>query len=219
MPSVPAAEPPVVAVRGHAEVEVPPDRADFALTVTATASSADRVRRDLATRVTALAEQVRGLGAGVERSLTGSVSVSPVYDRRGADVRGYRGTVAVDVVVVDFGIFDALLRVATVQPGCTIAGPGWSLRADHPAHRDARLAAVADARARAADYAEAFGCRLGALVEVSDLREPGFAGPMKVRAAAAFAGEPSEPELELDPVPQSVFAEVTVRFALEQPSD
>ncbi len=50
----------------------------------------------------------------------------------------------------------------------TVEGPWWALRPDSPVHRQARLAAARDAAVRAGEYAEAFGGRLGDLLEAAD---------------------------------------------------
>ena len=50
-------------------------------------------------------------------------------------------------------------------------------------YREARLAAIADARRRADDYAAAFGTTVADLVEVSDLNT-GFGGVREMRAFA-----------------------------------
>ena len=94
--------------------------------------------------------------------------------------------------------------------------PWWSLRPTNPIHRQVRIAAIAEARQRAADYAAAFDATLGSLVEVSDL--DGSFQPQPRMLKAAFAadavGGSGEPELDLEPAEQRVSAQVTVRFQL-----
>jgi uncharacterized protein len=99
-------------------------------------------------------------------------------------------------------------------PDSQLDGPWWSLRRDNPMFREVRLAAIADARRRADDYAAAFGATVAELVEVSDL-DGGYVGGRTLNLAAAkmemaaddavFAFEPEE---------QTVSGHVTVRFTV-----
>ena len=94
-------------------------------------------------------------------------------------------------------------------------GPWWSLRPTNPVRRQVRIAAIADARERAADYAAAFDAALGSLVEVSDLEGSFQPQPRMMKAAFAMdAAGSGEPELDLEPAEQRVSAQVTVRFQL-----
>jgi uncharacterized protein len=79
-------------------------------------------------------------------------------------------------------------------------------------YREARLAAIADARRRADDYAAAFGTTVADLVEVSDLNT-GFGGVREMRAFAMGAAE--DAAFEFEPATQSVSGQVTVRFSLK----
>jgi uncharacterized protein len=87
------------------------------------------------------------------------------------------------------------------------------LRADNPMYREARLAAIADARQRADDYAAAFGTTVADLVEVSDLNT-GFGGVREMRAFATV-GAAEDAAFEFEPATQSVSGQVTVRFSLK----
>ena len=79
-----------------------------------------------------------------------------------------------------------------------------------------RIAAIDEARQRAADYAAAFDATLGSLLEVSDLDGSFAHQPRAFKAAFAMdaAGGGPEPELDLEPAEQRVSAQVTVRFQL-----
>jgi hypothetical protein len=79
-------------------------------------------------------------------------------------------------------------------------------------YREARLAAIADARRRADDYAAAFGTTVADLVEVSDLNS-GFAGVREMRAFAMGKGA-DDTEFEFQPAVQTVSGQVTVRFSM-----
>lgn len=205
---------PVVAVRGEAYREVPPEVARF--TVTATARDRDReaTLTRLAERAAAVRVLLDGYGPTIERRETGDLRVRPETRRATERVVAWHGSVATTVTLTDFtALGELMLRLAN-HDKVEVAGPWWSLRPDSPVHREARHAAIADALLRAREYAEALGARVTALIELAD------AGvterPMFARAAyAEAAGGP--PELELDPQPQPVHATVQARFAISEP--
>ncbi|WP_446216798.1 SIMPL domain-containing protein [Micromonospora sp. IBHARD004] len=212
------ADAPVVAVRGEAYREVAPELAEF--TVTATAR--DRDRETTLTRLAERAAAVRVLldsaGPAIERRETGQLRVWPETKRSGERVVAYHGTVGTTVTVTDFTALGELMLRLADQDQVEVSGPWWSLRPDSPAYREARRAAIADALARAREYAEALGARVTALLELADTGTG--AQPMLTRAAfGKGAGGPAggAPELELDPRAQTVQAAVEARFTISEP--
>ncbi|MGW5671277.1 SIMPL domain-containing protein [Micromonospora sp. NPDC003776] len=208
---------PVVSVRGEAYREVPPELARFAVT----ASVRDRDRETTLTRLAERTAAVRVLldeaGSAVERRETGQLRVWPETRRSGERVVAYHGSVSTTVTVHDFTALGELMLRLADQDQVEVAGPWWSLRPDSPTHREARHAAIADALARAREYAEALGARVTALVELADTGVAA-APPMLARAAFAKGGPgAAPPELELDPQPQPVQAAVEARFTISEP--
>ncbi|MEU3453189.1 SIMPL domain-containing protein [Micromonospora sp. NPDC006766] len=211
------ADAPVVAVRGEAYREVAPELARFAVT----ASARDRDRETTLTRLAERAAAVRVLldsaGPAVERRETGQLRVWPETKRSGERVVAYHGSVTTTVTVADFTALGELMLRLADQDQVEVAGPWWSLRPDSPAYREARHAAIADALARAREYAEALGARVTGLLELADT---GLAAapPMLARAVGSggMAGG-APPELELDPRPQPVQAAVEARFTISEP--
>ena len=152
--------------------------------------------------------------AALERSSTSGVHVSPVFNRRTpTKITGYQGTFSTQIVVADLESLSPLVLALTALPDSQVDGPWWSLRPDNPMYREARLAAIADARRRADDYAAAFGTTVADLVEVSDLNS-GFAGVREMRAFAMGKGA-DDAAFEFQPAVQSVSGQVTVRFSLK----
>ena len=182
----PAGAAPVVTVRGDAQLEGPPDLATLTLTLHASGDSAEQTRRQLAEGSVTVAELLQGYEAAIERSSTSGVHVAPVFNRRTpTKIIGYQGTFTTQIVVSDFDFLSPLVLALTTLSNSQLDGPWWSLRADNPMYREARLAAIADARRRADDYAAAFGTTVAGLVEVSDLNT-GFNGVR--RDARVFDG-------------------------------
>jgi uncharacterized protein YggE len=207
---------PVVTVRGEAELACAPDLATISATSHATGSDPDRVRRELVDASTAVRALIETHRQALERHSTSGLHVGPIFSGRGARrISGYRGSLTTELVVADFAALPQILAAVTALDGAQVDGPWWSLRPTNPVYRQVRIAAIGEARQRAADYAAAFDATLGSLVEVSDL-DGSFQQPrmMKAAFAADAAGGSGEPELDLEPAEQRVSAQVTVRFQL-----
>jgi uncharacterized protein YggE len=204
----------MVSVRGEAQLEGPPDLVTLVMTLHASGDSAERTRSQLAQTSTAVAQLLQRFETALERSSTSGLHVSPIFNRRSpTKITGYRGTFTSQIVLADFESLSPLVLELSALPNSQIDGPWWSLRQDNQMFRDARLAAIADARRRADDYAAAFGTTVADLVEVSDLNT-GFAGVHEMRAfAMARGGE--DAAFEFEPATQTVSGQVTVRFSLK----
>jgi uncharacterized protein len=209
----PAGAAPVVTVRGEAQLEGPPDLATLTLTLHASGDSAERTRGQLADGSVAVPKLLQQYEAAIERSSTSGVHVAPVFNRRTpTKIIGYQGTFTTQIVVSDFEFLSPLVLALTTLSNSQLDGPWWSLRADNPMYREARIAAIADARRRADDYAAAFGTTVAGLVEVSDLNT-GFNGVREMRTFAMAKGADDTP-FEFEPATQTVSGQVTVRFSL-----
>ena len=208
---------PLVTVRGEAQLEGPPDLVTLAITLHAAGDSAERTRSRLAQGSTAVAQLLQRFEPALERSSTSGLHVSPVFNRRSpTKITGYRGTFTSQLVVSDFESLSPLVLELSALPNSQIDGPWWSLRPENKLFRDARLAAIAEARRRADDYAAAFGTTVADLVEVSDLNA-GFAGVHEIRAFAMARGG-DDAAFEFEPATQTVSGQVTVKFSLKSVS-
>ncbi len=203
---------PVVAVRGEAYREVPPELAQFSVTAMARDRDRETTLSRLAERAAAVRVLLDGYGSMIERRETGELRVRPETRRSGERVVAYHGSVSTTVTVSDFTTLGELMLRLADQDQVEVAGPWWSLRPDSPVHREARHAAIADALRRSREYAEALGARVTALVELADADTD---RPMLARMAYAEVG--GTPELDLDPRPQTVQAAVHARFTISEP--
>ena len=205
---------PLVTVRGEAQLEGPPDLATVGLTLHASGDSPEATRSQLAEGSAKVAGLLAEFETAVERSSTSGVHVYPVFNRRTPPkITGYQGTFSTQIVVADLESLSALVLALTALPNSQLDGPWWSLRHDNAMYRQARLAAIADARQRADDYAAAFGTAVADLVEVSDLNT-GFGGVREMRAFAVGKGA-EDAAFEFEPATQTVSGQVTVRFSLK----
>lgn len=209
-----------VLVRGSASADVDPDRVRLTVTVAAEAAAGPAALAGLAERSAAAEAVLAGYELLARRPA--GVSLQPRWGQNGEIV----GQTAQRTLVVEAaagGPLGELLTRLVDVPGSTVAGAAWLVDDTNPAHARLRAAAVADARARATDYAQAAGLRLGALDRIT---EPGLGGggpepagwvalsAKASRFAAEDAGGGGGPVLELRPEPVPVTAEVDVRWAL-----
>jgi uncharacterized protein YggE len=215
---------PVISVRGEAQLEVEPEIALMEVTIQARDRDRQLVLSRLASRNQHVTGLIKGHGEAVEKLESGPVTVRPdVRERRaGERVAGYAGFASMRVTLRDFTILGELVASLAEEDLVTVAGPWWALRGDSPAYRDARLAAARDAQLRASEYAQAFGCAVGALIEAADvglLTTPGEGGRHYEAAMAYDRGKSvvaraSVGGMEFELARQTVTAQVEARFAM-----
>jgi uncharacterized protein YggE len=215
---------PVVAVRGEINREVAPEIA----TVSVTVAARDRERQAALTRLSersaALGTLLDGYAEAIERRETSGVYVYPETRGPGERIVGYRGSVTLQLTVVDFAVLGELMLKLADQDQTTVAGPYWALRPDSPAYRQARHDAIGDALTRAREYAEALGARITRLLQLADAGLSGaapaadYGAPQMMRTMSfAAAGDSSAPSFDLEPRLQQVYASVEARFAITEP--
>jgi uncharacterized protein YggE len=220
------AAPAVISVRGEATLLVDPEVADLTVVVTAQARDRREAFERLVKRNDEVLDLVRSYGDSVDRVESTGVSVAPEL-RRGKDekIRSYSGAVRVRVTVADISILGELVaRVADMETA-VVQGPHWRLRRSSPIYREARNRAVAEAVARARDYAEAVGSRVTGLLELADTGlstssnppHPAAAGAVSFGARAMSSAAYEPPTLDLEPQQQTVYASVEARFQAVQP--
>ncbi|MEU6983561.1 SIMPL domain-containing protein [Streptomyces sp. NPDC046324] len=217
----PTPEAPQVAVRGEARLDVDPEVARLAVTVSARGTDRAATLSDLTRRNALALDLVKSYGDAVEKLETGAFSITPEPGRhgRGERIRAYQGRVHLTVELADFTALGELTtRLADLEL-TRVDGPWWALRPDSPAYAEARRTAVGEAVQRARAYAAALGTSLAALLELSDtglVPPPAAMGGMRMAFAADASDAP--PPLDLEPQRQTVTAEVTARFTMAPPA-
>ena len=212
----------VVAVRGEAEREVPPEIATCVVTAAARDRDRATVLRRLTERHQALLALLDSYAEAIEKRETSGLTVYPETKGSGERVSSYQGRVSTVLTVTDFTVLgDLLIRLAD-QDQVSVFGPHWALRPDSPAYRDVRQAAVAAAVARARDYAGALGSAVIGLELLADVGLGGnlgraFASPTPASMSATLAGDVG-PGLDLQPQAQQLRAEVEARFRISTPT-
>ncbi|MFG2221635.1 SIMPL domain-containing protein [Streptomyces sp. NPDC048644] len=216
---------PRLAVRGEARLEVDPEIARIAVTISARGTDRPTALNDLTRRNEQALALIKSYGDAIEKLETGSFSLTPQISEKGRHerIRAYHGRVTLTATLNDFTTLGELTTRLADLDLTRVDGPWWNLRPDSPAHRDARTHAVREAVQRAREYAEALGARLDALVELADIgAEDTPPMPAARRSFGGYAGGPpaqsDTPALDLEPQRQTVYAHVNARFTMTRPA-
>lgn len=210
-----------VAVRGFAELEVPPDYATIAFNVEATADDADDALESAGEDAEACRAALDA-ATGVRKSGLSRVRVRELshWDKK-KDIHvsdGFSATLSGSVEIDTAHVGELVTRLVTA--GARISWVGWDIDADNAAYREARKIAVTDAHRAATDFADAVCASLGSLATLADpgLLEAGRRehtdGVNADFSVASYSMPQERTELELDPELQQVRAHVEACFFL-----
>lgn len=200
-----------ITVTGTGTVTVERDRATTQFGISVTSKAARTAQTQLRSTVTKVRSAVLAAGAKTTDLTTTSLSLSPEYDYQ-ANTRpvviGYRASLtfsvrsAVDAVST---YIDAALEAG--DDAVTINGIFFDSTKGAAAASSSRSRAVADARAKASEYAKAAGESVGKVLSIVEVGSPSIA-PLFAKAAADSA-------LPIDSGSQDVVATITVTFELK----
>jgi uncharacterized protein YggE len=215
-PAEAPALPRTITVTGEGHASAAPDIAILALGVARQAPTAVEAMAAMGADATAILSRLEAEGIAAADVRTGQLFLEPTYDFNNLDpsgaprMIGFIATQLLDVTLRDIGRVGGVLD-AVVQDGANrIHGITFDLADPGAALDEARLAAVADARARAELYATAAGVRLGEIVAISDMLTMGAPFPYhEARGAAAGAAVP------IAPGALTLSATVTLTFAMD----
>jgi uncharacterized protein YggE len=203
-----------IVVSGTGRVSVTPDVADLRLGVSVGRPTVERARADAASTMDAILAAVDAAGVPRRDVRTSMLSIQPRYDYRDGRAPTLTGYELANVVEVTVRDLDRLGDVVdgTLKAGATsMDGLSFRIADPAPAEREARVQAMAAARASADVLAEAAGLEI---VGVSDIVE-GLAGrpPMpfaKGERMALMAADASTP-VEAGSLEVAVSVTVTYR--------
>ncbi len=177
--------------------------------------------RDVASALSACTDAVTAaIAAAVEhqvgdqdRASTG-IGVNQRWDNTGAKIAGYTAFHTLRFAVRDQSKVGPLIAALAKVTGNAFGLDNVSLRVSDPAPlaKQAREAAMADARAKAGEYAAHAGRALGQVVRVS---EEGGAFPMPKVLGGARAMAMAESAMPVEAGESTITSSVRVRFALD----
>lgn len=159
-------------VEARGSVRAVPDIATFSMEVASDRSSVNAALQANAIAADQLAKSAIAAGALRGDLRTSDVRLRPRYEKRadGEDtdqIEGYRASERFEVRVA-VARASAMLAALGKAGATEISGPQFGFKDDAPLARSARAKAVAEASARADDYAAALGLRRSRVIRLSE---------------------------------------------------
>ncbi len=153
---------------------------------------------------------LRARGVTAANIQTSGLSIWPNYPANSQIPSGYAVSESLTATLNSLAAAGAQVDAAVQAGGnaTTVSGISLNLTDSGPLIAQARARAVADATAKAAQYAKALGEPLGPVVSVADQTE---AQPVPVYAAASAAG--AKASVPISPGSQQLSVSITVVFA------
>jgi len=202
-----------IMVEGSGEAQAVPDMARLSAGVVTRGHSAREAMAGNAEAMGRVMGALRAAGIADRQVRTDRLSVTPVYDhsRTRAEPRApiaYQATNTVEVTVNDLGHIGSLIDALVNSGANQLQGVQFGIRDAGPLEDKARLAAVADARRKAALYAEAAGVTLGSVLRIEE-RGAQLPGPRMMAAARMVQ------DTAVAPGEQTIGVALAVRFAIQ----
>ena len=194
-PQVWAAETPrQIVVSGLGQIEAAPDMATITLGVTHEHREAAQAMAAVSKAMGEMQDALSALGLEDQQLQTTRISLHPVWsNRRGNNDRapeivGFSASNAVSVQVLQLDRLGPVLDAVIAKGANDFNGLRFGIQDPGPLQSEARAKAVADARAKAEELAEAAGVPLGAVMTLSEQRG-GRVAPMHAEMAARAAAD------------------------------
>jgi hypothetical protein len=204
-----------ITVTGVGTTSIVPDAVRFNATVSALASTNASALSSASKSAAAVRAALKEKGIAVKDTRSANISVYPEYNwtqETGTKITGYRASQSFDVLIrkaSDAGtIIEAVVSAGgdNVQLGGVIPVTlNLSL-----ATEEARAAAVANAKLKAASYAKLLGTSIGKVVSLEEQSSPVYSSPFPM----AKAGAADAAAVEIDLGEQDVTVTITVRWTL-----
>jgi hypothetical protein len=200
-----------ISVSGTGTVFVTPDLADVSLGVQVTRSTVRAARDDAAQVMNAVVASLRGLGIADADIKTSMLNIGPLFDysvERVPRVTGYEVTNIVAVRVRDLEQLPAVIDDSVTAGATTVGSVTFQVADPAVAERQAREAAVRDARQRAETLAGAAGVHITGVASISE----SFSAPWQWSGGDRSGGEAPTPVL---PGTSEVTVTVSMVFLIE----
>jgi uncharacterized protein YggE len=214
--AAPAAAQTRLDVVASGEVTRVPDIVRIDAGVVTQATSAVEAIRLNAQRMVAVRAALRGAGIADRDIQTSNISLQADYryaENRPPVLTGYRASNQVNVRFRDIANSGQILDALVAQGANQINGPNLAIEHPEAALDEARLAALANARARAELYARPLGLQVRRILVISEAGAAALPPMPAMRMQAADAAQ-----TRIDPGEQTVGVTLTVSFELGEGS-
>lgn len=178
-----------ITVTGSGLVDQAPDMASFSIGVMTRGDTAAVAMAENSAEMARVIARITGAGVEARDVQTSGLSLNPDWVSSSSGQPRLNGYAAMNMVTVRVRALDdlgAILDAAVSDGANSLNGVSFGLSDPAPALNEARLRAVADARAKAELLAGAAGVELGRIVQINE--NGGFGRPQPMfRAEASFA--------------------------------
>jgi uncharacterized protein YggE len=165
-----------ISVTGTGRVLLTPDIADLRLGVTTTAKTVNEARAANATSMTAVISALKGLGIAERDIQTTTLSLGPVYDypTNGSQPRltGYTLTNSVAVTIRDLEVAGDVIDGTMAAGATTLDSITFRVADQTAAEKEARQAAMTEAKAKAQTLAAAADVSIDGVASISETVAP-----------------------------------------------
>ena len=201
-----------ITVNGVGTVFVTPDAVRFTFSVTKVAATSKDALSQTSTAANAVRSALKAQSIATKDIKTSSLTVYPEYNYtqdQGQVLTGYRATQSFNVVIrkadAAGDVIDAVVDAG--NNAVQVNGVTPFLTNGAAATQQARAAAVADAKARAASYASLLGEKLGKVIFLTENSAPVYQFPVAAKADALAS-------TQIDLGEEEVTVTVTIQWSL-----
>ncbi len=203
-----------ITVTGVGTVSVVPDAVRFNATVSIISATNSAALSAATKSAAAVRTALKTAGIAVKDIRSASISVYPEYNwtqETGTKITGYRASQSFDVLVRTASKAGSIIEAVVTAGGESVQLGGVIPVTLNPsvATEDARAAAVANAKSKAASYAKLLGTSIGKVLSLEEQSSPVYSSPFPMAKAAADAES-----VEIDLGEQDVTVTITVKWAL-----
>jgi uncharacterized protein YggE len=165
-----------ISVSGTGHIVLSPDTADLRLGVSSTAKTVKEARSLAATSMTAVIASLKKLGIADKDIQTTTLSLQPTYDyttnTNPPRLTGYQLSNAVAVTIRDLDKVGDAIDAALAAGATSLDGVSFRMADQTAAERQARQAAMTEAKAKAKSLADAAGVSIAGVVSISETIAP-----------------------------------------------
>jgi len=203
-------------ITADAQASQMPDIAWLSTGVVTQAADANTALRANAREMDQVMDVLKSAGIAERDIQTSGIGLSPQYRHPRNDtpaIIGYQARNTVSIRVREITRLGAVLDALVASGANQMDGPHFSIDNPEPVYDRARLAALAQARQRAALYAQALGMKVRRIVSISEGGHASLMGSRMEMAARVMSD--AGPPTSVAPGETSVSARVSVVFELE----
>ncbi len=201
-------------VTGVGTVSIVPDAVRFNVTVSSVGTTNAAALSTASKSAAAVRAALLKAGIATKDIRSANISVYPEYNwtqEAGTKITGYRASQTFDVLVRTASKAGTIIEAVITAGGDAVQLGGVMPTTLNPATatEDARAAAVANAKSKAASYAKLLGTSIGKVISLEEQSSPVYSSPFPMAKAEA-----ADSVVQIDLGEQDVTVSITVRWAL-----